>query len=156
MAHCGNNNNSRRCRLTFPIEIWHSSDGEATRRSMHRLHRMARRCRSQTPSPRRRVNVNRIRQVYDHAKQTFPKKSFTCPLDNHILQALVAHSWGHNGFQVRHYGPLRGPRFARGYFAASEATSRLPIVVKWYYEGTALYNQFLGKDGEHPRKPNAV
>ena len=37
----------------------------------------------------------------------------------YILQALVARSPGRNGFQVRHYGPLRDPRFARCRFAAS-------------------------------------
>ena len=94
MAHCGNNNNSRsvlRCRsrsrsrrLTFliPIEISHSSD-DATGRSMHRLHCMAR-CRR-----RRRRKVNLMRQVYDHAKQTFPKKSFTCSPRPPLLSLLL-------------------------------------------------------------------
>ena len=56
--------------------------------------------------------------------------------DRGILQALVVRSPGRNGLHVRHYGPLRSPRFARGCFAVSEAASRPPIVVKWYYEGS--------------------
>ena len=80
--------------LTFPIEISHSSDGAATRRSVQRLHCMALARASAVVGVRDAAvdrGANRMRQVYDHTKQTFPKKSFTCsPSSTPVLQQRKA------------------------------------------------------------------
>ena len=47
-----------------------------------------------------------------------PRQALPAPRPVHFTSSSRALA-GRNGFQVRHYGPLRDPHFARGRFAAS-------------------------------------